>query len=150
VAAKKPHARKTQRSPRLSEDRPEHRFTVILEDVNSKLTALAEGLTMTRESLERRMDGLDGRMDRLEGRMDRLEGRMDGLDGRMDTLEARVDAGFAEHGARIGRLESAVLAHSGEIRNLATLVGAVESKLDAKADASRVEVLEARAVSHDR
>ena len=61
-----------------------------------------------------------------------LERRMDGLDGRM------------------GRLESAVVTHSGEIRNLATRVGAVESKLDAKADASRVDAFEARLLARDR
>jgi hypothetical protein len=92
VATKKPPTRRTQRTPRSTEERPEHWVAVILEDVNSKLTGLAEGLTMTRESLQREMR-----------------------------------AGFAEQGARIGRLESAVVAHSGEIRNLGTRVGTLES-----------------------
>ena len=44
-----------------------------------------------------------------------------------ESIRRDMRDGFAEQGARIGRLESAVVAHSGEIRNLTTRVGAVES-----------------------
>ena len=124
VATKRPRTRKAQPTSRSTEDRPEHPFAVLLEDVNAKLTGLAEGQIAMGESLRREMRD-----------------------------------GFAEQGARIGRVESAVVAHSGEIRALATRVGAVESglvavqsqlgavasKLDTKADASRLDALEARA-----
>jgi hypothetical protein len=43
-----------------------------------------------------------------------LEAGVGGRDARVGGLEARMEAGFAEQRVRLARLESAVLAHSGE------------------------------------
>ena len=79
---------------------------VILHSVSSQLSAF-------RLELESKIDAVDDRLsvrmqkleDRMEGRMDRMEGRMDRMEGRMQKLED----GLIGLGQQIARLEGMLI-----------------------------------------
>jgi predicted nuclease with TOPRIM domain len=95
------------------------RFTVLLEDLQGQVKAVAEsnqavaaaladmradfshrfeqldvrlvGMSIEMRELKGEVGQLGGKVDKLEGRFDKLEGRFDTLEGRFDTLEGKVD-----------------------------------------------------------
>jgi archaellum component FlaC len=62
------------------------RFEVLLEQINTKVNAIAEGQEGTNE----RLDHLVGRMERVENRLDLVEMRLGGVERRLGRIEKHV------------------------------------------------------------
>lgn len=62
-------------------------FTVVLEQINSKIDILVEGYQFHNGKFDR----MDERLDRLEGRFEKVECRFDVMEERFNTLEGRFD-----------------------------------------------------------
>jgi archaellum component FlaC len=84
------------------------RFTVLLEDIQIQVRAIADGHV-----------GLNERMDRIDARFDRLETKVDALDIKVGGLEIKV-----------GGLET-------KVGGLETKVGTLETKFEGFADDTR-------------
>ncbi len=72
-------------------------FGVIAENLDSKIQAVAEGVTHNGEKLEQ----LGGKVDRVESRLDRVEVRLEQVDARFKHLEGEMRQGFSELGKRL-------------------------------------------------
>lgn len=72
-------------------------FGVIAENLDSKIQAVAEGVTHNGEKLEQ----LGGKVDRVESRLDRVEVRLEQVDARLEQVDTR----FEQVDARFKRLE---------------------------------------------
>jgi phage shock protein A len=110
----------------------EARVAVLLEDVRSGLKGVAEGVTALGDRLDRFEARIEERFDRVESRLDRVEADVAVL--KTDVAAIKTDVAVLK--TDMGLVKVAVLENSKSIRQ-------VSDKLDQKADASRVERIEA-------
>jgi peptidoglycan hydrolase CwlO-like protein len=70
------------------------RFTVLLEDIQTQVRAIADGhagLTERMDRMEARFERFDGKVDGLEIKVGVLAAKVDGLQAKVDGLQAKVD-----------------------------------------------------------
>jgi chromosome segregation ATPase len=94
------------------------RVEVLFEDLQSKVGAVAEGVTMVSDKVDRmdarlgRVEGqfvrVEARLGAVEWRLDRVETRLDGVETRLGGVEHELHEFRAETGARLERLEQHV------------------------------------------
>ena len=94
-------------------------ISVVLEDVQSKMKLIAEGVS-----------ALDGRMERVESGQNRVETRIEKVELRLNAVEDRLERGFAETQAMIkfsyAELDRRVSALEGVVADLASRVQKLE------------------------
>ena len=91
----------------------QHRFTILLEDIQSKVTAIGEGQSALVERLDRMESRFDTRFETLETRLDAMEAR---FEARFDVMETRfgvMETRFVEVDARLIRIERHVVPNGG-------------------------------------
>jgi hypothetical protein len=77
------------------------RFTVLLEDIQTQVRAIADG----HAGLTERMDRMDARFGRLEAKVDHLEVTVGTLATKVDGLETKVEGFASETRLRLERIE---------------------------------------------
>ncbi len=108
-------------------------ISVVVEDVQSKMKLIAEGVSALDNRMGRVEDSLgkvDGRLDRVETRLGHVDTRLEKIESRLSSVEDRLERGFAETQAMIkfsyAELDRRVSALEGVVADLASRVQKLE------------------------
>lgn len=86
--------KKTSRDQRSAKHKKRDAYTVVLEDINSKLEALGEGQKLNRQLTNERFERIEHelkRLDRIESRLIRVEEKLDR--NTKDIAEIKIEIG---------------------------------------------------------
>ncbi|MGH9440867.1 MAG: hypothetical protein ACRD16_01185 [Thermoanaerobaculia bacterium] len=73
---------------------------VVMEDVQSKMKLIAEGVSgidVRMERVEGSQNRVESRLDRVEARLDRVDSQLGKIDNRLSAVEDRLDRSLLEH-----------------------------------------------------
>jgi hypothetical protein len=115
MGARKKTARKRQGDDGGADVRA---FTVVVEEINSKINVFGEKVQALDERIERRFDALDERMER----------RFDTVDREIALVRAEMKAGFLATDYELGLVKAAVLHHSRDIKELRLAVDDLDAR----------------------
>jgi archaellum component FlaC len=84
-----------EKHSRKSDERTKDRYTVVLEQINSKIDLLVEG-----------HQGLGQKMERLDDRIDQLDNTMERLDEKFEGFRAETESSFRTLADYLARIEA--------------------------------------------
>jgi predicted nuclease with TOPRIM domain len=85
---------KKVKKSKIANNRNKDQFTVVLEQINSKMDLLVEGhlsLGEKQDKLEGKVDGLGNKVERLEIKVSVLDEKVDQLDHKVEQLDQKVE-----------------------------------------------------------
>jgi uncharacterized coiled-coil DUF342 family protein len=108
------------------DERTRDQYTVVLEDINSKIDLLVEG-----------HQGLDQKVERLDEKVDGLDEKIDRLDVKFENFKADTQSSFKSVLEYLSRIEDEMMEVKEELKDL-------KKVLCRKADQERLLALEER------